>query len=237
MKKLAVFAEGGTEQAFVEKLLLEIGTEKQITIWKERWRGGGKGNPRDRQVSQLMGISPNTQDIEYYVQIIDCGNDERVQSDVIESYPRLVKLGFDSIIGIRDVRPQPPERIPRLKQLLKYKVPTKPVDPVMVLAIMEIEAWFLAEYTHFPRVHPNLTLARVRAIAGFDPSVDDVEQRLQPADDLDLIYQAVGERYEKTPASIQCTIAALDSAVIYLDLSQRVPALKPLVDAIDAFLS
>ncbi len=40
MKKLAIFVEGQTEMIFVEKLLTEIGTKKQISIRKEELKGG-----------------------------------------------------------------------------------------------------------------------------------------------------------------------------------------------------
>ena len=34
---------------------------------------------------------------------------------------------------------------------------------------MEIEAWFLAETTHYQKIDPVITLATVKANFGFDP--------------------------------------------------------------------
>jgi hypothetical protein len=68
----------------------------------------------------------------------------------------------------------------------------------LLLAVMEIEAWFLGEYTHFERVSPNLKLERIRAALQFDPSTDDLEKRKHPTEDLDHIYpwrvEALGPR-------------------------------------------
>ncbi|MCY2951478.1 MAG: hypothetical protein NTU53_05810 [Planctomycetota bacterium] len=237
MKKLAIFAEGGTEQAFAEKLLLAVGGERRIQIRKQRFRGGRRGGPRTRSASTWVGIPHGSADAKYYAQIIDCGQDERVKGDLIENYKSLTQHGFDAVIGIQDVIPKTHAELHLVKLHLRDRLPTKPINPVMVLAIMETEAWFLAEHTHFPRVHPGLTPTTVSKAAGFDPIKDDMEARVRPAEDLHRIYQAVGCVYEKKPQCIQRTVDALDYESVYLELGDRVPAIRPLIEAIDAFLS
>jgi hypothetical protein len=57
-----------------------------------------------------------------------------------------------------------------------------PVD--FVLAVMEIEAWFLAETTHYARIDPAITMAAIKSTLGFDPENDDLQRRPSPAEDL-----------------------------------------------------
>ena len=102
---------------------------------------------------------------------------------------------------------------------------------------MEIEAWFLAEHTHFQRIDPGLTIPRIIAEMGFDPSTDDMELRDHPAEDLDTIYRLVGQAYTKSRRRVQKTVDALDYAALYLDLISRLGGLMAFVSAIEVFLS
>lgn len=61
-----------------------------------------------------------------------------------------------------------------------------------------------------------------------------MDQRLAPADDITKCYQIGGQVYQKGNA--QNTVNALDIAVVYLELTKRIPDLKNLCDSISAFL-
>ena len=102
---------------------------------------------------------------------------------------------------------------------------------------MEIEAWFVAEHTHFARLDPTLTCGRIQKAVGFDPSKDNVENIRHPSAKLDQIYQLVGKRYTKRKASAQSTVNNLDGALLYLDVPKRAPRLSRLLKHIDAFLA
>ena len=55
---------------------------------------------------------------------------------------------------------------------------------------MEIEAWFLAEHTHFAKISPTITRDAIFSALRFDPEKDDLQARPTPADacrDLDNI--------------------------------------------------
>ena len=169
--------------------------------------------------------------------IVDCGGDETVVSRIREEYDNLVAQGYEAIIGIRDVYPLPREDIPNLARRIPLNVKTKPIRVVFVLAIMEVEAWFLAEYTHFERIDPALTVASISANLGFDPSAGDMEQRPTPARDLHEAYRLVGFEYSKSRANVQRTVGVLDYARLYLDMPTRYPSLETLVSAVDRFLS
>jgi hypothetical protein len=99
---------------------------------------------------------------------------------------------------------------------------------------MEIEAWFLAEYLHFPKIHPAISVEAIKTALGFDPTVDDLALRANPSADIELAYNIGGQRYQKPSSS---TIVNLDYAHIYTELAQKIPHMKKLVDGIDAFLS
>jgi len=102
---------------------------------------------------------------------------------------------------------------------------------------MEIETWFLAEHTHFERIDNRLTAEHIKSNVGFDPSIEDMEQRDHPSDDMDMIYRLVGEAYSKKKDTVQKTISALAFERIYFELPQRYNSLKQLVTCIDNFLA
>jgi len=86
---------------------------------------------------------------------------------------------------------------------------------------MEIEAWLLAEYTHFERVSRELTIDRIRKHLRFDPSRDDLEQRWHPAEDLDRIYKIAGTRYTKQRNNVERTLESLDYRFFISNVSRR----------------
>ena len=233
MTKLAIFVEGQTEQLFVERLLLEIAGKRRVRIEKHEARGGKKGKRRIR----LIEASAPDSGQKFFVMIVDCGQDERVKSDIVERYDGLEKNGYQAIIGIRDVYPENRDDIPKLRRGLAYRVRTDPIQVLFVLAVMEIEAWFIAEHTHFARVSDELTPERIQAGVGFDPSTDDIELRDHPAADLHHIYQLVGLAYRKSKQHAERTVDILDYARVYLELGQQIGDLKALIESVDRFLT
>jgi hypothetical protein len=233
MTKLAIFVEGLTEQLFIDRLITEIAGAKHVRIEKRKARGGQCGA---RKMTLIDAVAPNNAH-KYFVLIVDCGSDNRVASDLREQYDSLCRSGYSAIIGLRDVYPVDRADIAKLAAGLRYKVKTKPVDPLFVLAVMEIEAWFLAEHTHFQRIDPALAMENIKQAVGFDPSVDDMEQRARPAQDLDTIYRIVGSSYVKRRETLQRTVQVLDVIRFYLDLTNRLPSLRDLITAIDQFLA
>ena len=170
--------------------------------------------------------------------LVDCGSDDRVKSDIVERYSELVANNYSAVIGIRDVYPDVSYTdIGRLRVGLRYRVPTNPINVCFVLGVMEIESWFLSEYTHFGRLHPSLTADLIRASLGFDPRSDDMQLRGKPSDDIDAAYRIVGLRYTKTKGEIERTVDALSFEHLYVEMGDRLPDLRILNTAIDAFLS
>ena len=231
MKKMAIFVEGYTEVIFVEKLIKAIAAESvRIDFVTVR---GGKSKPRTSVMIRATGISSNEK---YYVLIYDCGGDEQVKTRIQEEYPTLVKAGHSAIVGIRDIRGKfTYSDIPKLEMSLPRYLKTIPIRVQFILAIMETEAWFLAETSHFPKIDPDITIEAIKAKLGFDPENDDMQLRLTPSDDLNDCY-AIGMK-EYLKGRDQITVETLDFARIYLELSQKFPYLERLVNSIDEFLT
>jgi hypothetical protein len=231
MNRLAVFVEGYTEAVFVKKLIEEIAGQNKVLIEYKKIRGG---RTTPRRMWALKASKPTGE--EYYVLLLDCGGDDLVKTRIQEEHDNLTKKGYSRLIGIRDVRPTfTHEDIPKLEAGLPKYIKTSLAPVVFILSIMEIEARFLAEATHFPRIEPSITVAAIRANLGFDPENDSMEQRLRPADDLNACYALGGKAYLKHQAKI--TVDALDYALIYTELRSRIVYLDRLISVIDAFLT
>ena len=232
MNKLAVFVEGQTEQIFVRKLIEEIAGEKNVQIRLEK-TSGGKNAPRRIEVIEAERADPAAQ---FYIQIIDCGSDSRVASEIRDNYASLEEKGFSAIVGIRDVYPIDRSKIPDLRRAMTYRLKTRPIEVDQILAIMEVEAWFLVEHHHFAGINAAITPEAIAAAFGFDPSTEDMEDRSHPAEDLDNVYRLGGKSYRKKKDAVQATVDLLDYAHLYLGLAGRVSSFRQLTAAIDRFL-
>ena len=234
MKKLAVFVEGQTEQLFIEKLLEEAAGKNNIAIEKSQARGGQSG----RRSLKLIEASRPDSDHRYFAQIVDCGSDNCVKSDIRDQYDGLVAQGFETIIGVRDVYCNfTHAEIPLLRSGLRLRLKTKPVEVKFVLGVMEIETWFIEEHTHLQKLHSSLTPGLIKSRLGFDPSTDDIQLRAHPTEDLDNIYHLAGLKYAKDKNRVQRTVRVLDYERIYIELPSKLPDLKILVDTITKFLT
>lgn len=220
MRKIAIFVEGQTEMLFVDRLIQELASESGLAM-EHAEAIGGAVRARQIKVLKRLTIQPHHR---YYVLIVNSAGDSNVKSDVIERYHGLKRSGYSAVIGLRDVYGQfRYEDVPKLRAAMKVGMPVEEDGPEvhLLLAIMEIEAWFLGEYTHFERVSPKLTLDRIRAALRFDPSLDDLEQRWHPAEDLDHIYKLAGTRYTKQRNNLERTLDVLDFRFFISNVSRR----------------
>lgn len=232
-KKIACFVEGQTEQIFVERLFQEIAGYKKISIETYKFQGG-----KTNRIIQPLKLS-TVKDVPFFVLLYDCGNDAHVVSDIRKQHQSLINSGYEKILGLRDLYPIPlgkKEEIENgirglLKPLQKIGVPI-----AVILAVMEIEAWFLAEWNYFTKIDNCLTPEFILQECGLDLKSIDVEQRLHPSQDLDDIYRLVGSNYDKTEKASQQIINNLDYEFLYLHLLKSVKQLKKFIDEIDSFL-
>lgn len=234
MKKMTLFVEGQTELHFANRLLSEVIDNRKLQIVLLKASGGSQRSVRRFQVLQ---DSDTDTEKSFYIQIISSETDHRVRSDIQDNYDSLVQEGYDVIIGIRDVYPIPSKDIPKLRAGLAYRLKTEPISVCFVLGVMEIEAWFLANHTHFQYIHSDLTVSRIYSELGFNPSIEDMQTRSQPAKDLHEIYALEGLAYRKTRNQIQRTIDVLDYAEIYLSHRDKFPDINVLMNKIDEFFA
>ncbi|MBL8196756.1 MAG: hypothetical protein JNM06_23385, partial [Blastocatellia bacterium] len=228
-KRLAIFVEGYTELLFVEKLVEEIAGQNNVLIDLKKIRGGSKV---PRKMITIKAGKDNGQ--KYYVLLIDCGGDEQVKSRIMQEHDNLTQAGYSKLIGVRDVSPFLHTDIPKLQSNLPKYIKTKLAPVNFILSIMEIEAWFLAEISHFSKIDTTITIEAINARLGFDIEKDNIEQRSCPSQDLHECYSIAGKAYIKSQANI--TVNVLDYEAIYIDLRTRINYLDILISDIDSFL-
>ncbi|MGZ8921127.1 MAG: hypothetical protein ACXW32_15760 [Limisphaerales bacterium] len=218
MTKIAIFVEGQTELLFMDRLILELASESGLAV-EHAEATGGATRARQMKILKRLTVQPHHQ---YYVLIVNCAGDSNVKSDIIERYTGLKRAGYSAIFGLRDVYGMfRYEDVSRLRSMLKVGMPEGDPPIHLFLAIMEIEAWLLGEYTHFQRFHPSLTMQRIQKHLRFDPKHDDLERRWHPAEDMDRIYQLAGGRYTKQRNNLERTLDLLDFRFFISNVSRR----------------
>jgi hypothetical protein len=230
MKRIAIFVEGQTEQIFVNKLLIEIAGQKNLAIELMKFSGKGKAKIQIPHSNLATSTAPS-----HGVLIYDCGGDEGVKTRILEEYQSLFEQNYLEVIGIRDLYPL--TDLEKLENRLSNGLPT---NTSIVVAVNEIEAWFLADYEHFTQIDAALTKVFIQlksAVLGFDPYVDDPIARPQPSRDLNAIYQLAGKSYTKKKKNAERTIECLDYAQIYVTFKPKIAKLGEFISKIDLFLS
>ncbi|GHT38832.1 hypothetical protein AGMMS49965_03300 [Bacteroidia bacterium] len=223
MKKIALFVEGQTEQIFVQKLIEQLISPRKVTTDSFKLTGGAK-MPR---MAKILTTQSVTQQTDYYFAIYDCGNDSKVKDDIIENLPSMQKNGFSMIIGIRDVYPQN-DKIEQLRRYSNFGIPAG-IPTHIVLAVNEVEAWFMAEENHYQKIDARLSVTKVNAIAGIDVSKDSTEIIVHPTEKLQVIY-----RYTKRKNKVHRIVNALEYANLYVNVRQRNNSLDELLTHLDS---
>ena len=232
-KKIACFVEGQTEQIFVEKLFKEIAGYKKISIETFKFQGG-KGNRRTQPLKLSI-----VKDAPFFVLLYNCDCDSQVLSDIKDQQISLTNSGYEKIIGLRDLYPTPLEKKQEVEKGIRGRLKllqNKGIPISMNLAVMEVEAWFLAEWNYLAKIDNRLTCDFILQKCGLDLRIIDTEQRTHPSQDLDEIYRLVSRNYDKSEKTSQEIINNLDYEFLYLHLVNSVTQLKRFIDEIDSFL-
>ncbi len=232
-KKIACFVEGQTEQIFVERLFQEIAGYKKISIETYKFQGC-KAN-RIIQPHKLSTIK----DAPFFVLLYDCGCDAHVVSDIGKQHESLTNKGYEKILGLRDLYPKSLSEKGQVEAGIKgglKLVQSMGIPIYITLAVMEIEAWFLAEWHYFEKLDNRLSPDFILQELGLDLINIDVEQRPHPSQDLKDIYRLVSRKYDKNEKAAQEIINNLDYDFLYLHLVNSVKQLKKFIYEIDSFL-
>ncbi len=130
--------------------------------------------------------------------------------------------------------------LPKLERGLQFKLSSVEnlISCPIIIAVREVEDWFLAECNHYVCIDPSLSHTFLVSKVHFDPCLDDLTLRTgSAADDLNKIYQFARKTYNKKRGKVEKTVECLDYANLYLIIKNKIPQLKKLVDLIDNFLT
>lgn len=234
MPKLAIFVEGQTELIFLRHLLGYLAARREIYIDERELRG-----KRGVRLLKFIHHRPRPEPPPpFWVMLCNCGGDSTVVSDMLEQAPSLMAHGYGQILGLRDVYPLPHSKLPQLERTLRATLQREGpsgISMAIALAVLELEAWFIAEWHHFAVLDLELTPERIQGELGFDPRTESVEHLSHPADFLRQIYRLVGLSYHKRRNEVVELTRALDFAHLCGDQRKRVPYLGRLLEILEEF--
>ena len=233
-KKIAIFVEGQTEQIFVAKLLEEMAGRKNISI--QIYKLQGKKFKRKPQLLE----DRNIKNASFFALLYDCTSESHVLSDIKSQHQSLTDNNYTKIIGVRDLYPKLLDDKQKVENGIKGLI--KPLNktgiPIaVILAIMEVEAWFLAEYKFFSKIDKRLTSEFILQNHSLDLINIDVETIPHPSDDLDKIYQLIGLKYDKTKEQVTEIVESINYQLLFSAVVKKVKQLQKLIQEIDDFLS
>jgi hypothetical protein len=227
MSRIALFVEGETERVFAIRYATEIIGYHDVSLTVENLSG--------HVYSEVYATSQD--EARHYVLIVDCGSDGRVLSSIVERYGGLTQSGFTCIIGLRDLFPVRREELSEVEAAIAANLPSGGAATHIVIAVMEIESWFVQDDQHYSRVDPGLSPALVSAELSMDLSADSAEDLSHPSVDLDRVYRLVGRRYKKKLGETTRTVNALDIENLYLNKGGLLPSFGRFAAIFDLCLS
>jgi len=196
--KTAIFLEGQTELIFVREMLLKI-FDYIVTI-KYIKRG---------HLKTLQEINH----AEFTFILIDCEGDANVMKLLLESEKRYWDLGFDKIIGLKDMYSKTYKSEAQTKGIQEHLnekfinshqkiINEKARESEKIsfhFAIMEIEAWLLACPHIFQKIDKQLSVSFIKEELDFDlETVDPEKTFLRPAKELKEILKLIEKIHSKS---------------------------------------
>lgn len=233
MRKIAFFVEGQTEQVFICKLVREILGYGNLTIIQKKISGGANAPRREFVKDYTIGRGSDN-----VVLVYDCGSDNRVKSEILDNIESLRDNGYSNIVGVRDLYPLPLEDLPRLEKGLNFlphnlKGLQNPFD--IVIAVREVETWFLAEPSHLMKMDKRLTGRFIEKHLGFDPYAINPLTREHPSVDLNNIFKLVGKSYTKKHWQVEKLVNRMNFNLIRNEVRRKVKELNDLISIIERF--
>ncbi len=217
MRKVAIFTEGQTELIFVRDFLFRLVDPSKLSI----------------ECYELLAhnlsyvpfpYSSSSPEVHFF--IIDAHGDKGVLSAIREREKDLIqKGGYEKIIGLRDMYSEDYKKLsPRAindsitqKLIQSYNLTiqnmTYSTKIKLYLAIMEIEAWFLAMYNIFERIDSVLTVEYIEEKLGFDlRRIDPQEEFFKPSDQVRDVFLLSGRQYDKKERDIENITSKMELA-------------------------
>jgi len=233
MKKIALFVEGQTEVIFISEMIRQVFDEERVKIVVHNIQGTYNKIRIDTFKTDITG--------EYYFLLYNCGTDDKVKSNIKDNYQKLQQADFIHIIGLQDLfNSQRRKRgidDKKFRETINADIP-QTIPAKIYFAIQEIEAWFIAEETHYQRISSILSIEKVNSIAGIDIQKEDTEKIPHPTVVLDEIYKAGGriKGYSKNEYTIKDIVSKLDFCNLYLTVRNRNNSLNELLNCLDGII-
>lgn len=206
MIKISVFAEGQTERIFLEKFFDEYLSPLYTVVESNKYIGDNIKVIRRR----------NSSGAKIYVLIYEVSGGERVVSALLERAERMVSEGYNKLIALRDLYPMPRQDMGAVIRATQAEFDKRTYQNKLahVLAIMETEAWFLADHNLFARINPILTPEYIQQETNLDLVNGDPENFNKPSADIDKIYRLIQERYRKRERQTHRIVHNIDYAYL-----------------------
>lgn len=231
-KKIAVFVEGLTEQEFTIRLLTELAKNIGIVLEIKKQYCG------TLSFVELRTLHTNAQHPQHvHVLIANCCSDAQVKQQIRDNYNSLSSQGYSLIVGLYDIYPLTHNEIQDVMNALPLGLPTGNIPIELHLAILETEAWFLEELTHFSRIDKKITTKEI-VVNGFDHNNVLAYTLPHPAQTLDKIYKSAGKRYtdndgKKNGKRIKRTVDALSFTELYNKTRHKAPSLDQFITSLE----
>ncbi len=222
--KVAIFVEGMTEEVFVVRLLKELAGASNCLFTVETYR--------KKSFTIITTDAPTGQRHEFLV--VDCGSDSSVLTAILDRRGSLANAAFEAIYGLRDLYPHPDEELQQIQADIDAVIPVGDPPIEIFIAKREVEAWFIQEDLHFPKIDPAINRTSIVGSLNFDIEVDSAESINHPADFLKRCYSIAGKSYKKRRKSVSRTVSALDIENLYVNRLHLVPSLGNFVNRIEA---
>jgi hypothetical protein len=234
MKKIAIFVEGQTELIFVQELVRQIIGVANVVIRTQSL----SGKDGARKISFVYSPVEN-EAADFFFLICNSRQDMQVKSDILRQLPSLQSQSYSMIIGIRDAYHDghPEYDIEKLKKSIAIGIPITGMPINIILAIQEVEAWFIAEENHYSKISPLLTIEKINQITNLDVTTDSTEILDHPFDVLTKIYDSVGTSYSKKKYEVENIVYNLDYENLYLNVRNRNTSFNELVSCLDTIVS
>lgn len=228
MRKVAVFVEGQTELHFVSRLISEIAGYGKVAI--ELWvhRGGA--------FNRLRSVGSSVDTAEVFVMLVNCCGDG-VKSSIIERKPLLMAKGFEAILGLQDLYPKPLADLEKFQAGLDKGLANLGENVKIFLAVGEVEAWFLNEFTHFQNISPLLDVKYITVNSSFNPQDDSAETTVKhPAGKLKEIYSLADIRYRKREGDTHRLVSCINYENMYLSVREMSKSLDKFLTGLESVI-
>ena len=209
MKKWAFFVEGQTELIFLREYILKMFDYQNV--WVECYTLFTDNNFKPTEYSF------ENRGAEYYIQILNVGNDNAVLSRILNREKYLWNNGFHKIFGLRDMFSKIYREAAQNNNISK-ELNAKFLDGAQKtisqkserahdihfhFAIMETEAWILGLPNCLEKINPNLKPTNINKHLGHDLINTDPEQvYFHPAKVLEEIFKLANLPYNKKAGDI-----------------------------------